>query len=177
MDFANKVDDEDEKMGVRDIDTQNLTVTGAHEKEGAAASIQVEEDVLIVVTQLFGPTGQNLVGFTDAAFDGFPAFSLLVKAQGREGLVHLSPFHGDKRKLGFTDIPPGTKCELCCPATGEPLPHLGKVEDTAEADYYALYLTKDLSRGDYVAISDVGDDYHSRIVDNHELVSVYSVDE
>lgn len=164
-------------MGVRDIDTQNLTVTGAHEKEGGAPHVQVEEDILIVVTQLFGPDGDNLVGHTDVTFDGFPAFTLLVKAQGREGLVHLSPFHGDKRKLGFTDIPPGTKCELYCPASGKRLPHLGKVEESAEADYYAIYLTEDLSRGDYVAISDVWDDYHSRIVDNHELVSFYAVDE
>lgn len=163
-------------MGVRDIDTQNLKVTGAHEKDGGAPHVTVEEDVLIVVTQLFGPDGDNLVGLADATFDGFPAFSLLVRAQGREGLVHLSPFHGDRRKQGFTDIPPGTKCELLCPVSGKPLPHLGKVKETAHADYYALYLTADLSGGDYVAISDVWDDYHSRIVDNHELVSSYSVD-
>jgi hypothetical protein len=163
-------------MGVKDIDTQHLTVTGAHKDQGGAPHVHVEDDVLIVVTQLFGPAGHNLIGHSEAAFDGFPAFTLLVKADGREGLVHLSPFHGDKRKSGFTQIPAGTKCELLCPASGEPLPHLGKVEENAKADYFALYLTADLSGGDYVAISDVWDDYHSRIVDNHELVSSYAVD-
>jgi len=164
-------------MGVHDIDTRHLTVTGAHKDEGGAPHVQVEDDVVIVVTQLFGPEGHNLVGYADVDFDGFPAFTLRVRADGREGLVHLSPFHGDKRKSGFTDIPAGTKCELFCPASGKMLPHLGKVEQNAQADYFALYLTEELSGGDYVAISDVWDDYHSRIVDNHELVSTYAVDD
>ena len=139
--------------------------------------MQVEDDVLIVVTQLYGPRGDNLVGFSDVSFDGFPAVSLRIRAGDKEGIVHLSPFHGDQRKSGYTDIEPGTKCELLCPVSGEPLPHLGKVESTAAADYYALYLTEELSGGDYVAISDVWNDYHSRIVDNHELVSAYLVDD
>ncbi len=160
-------------MGLKDIDTRNLTVTGAH-KSDEESHVEVKDDVIIIVTQAFGPSGDNLVGISDVEFDGFPAVTLLLRADGREGLVHLSPFHGDRRKAGFTDIPNGTKCELLCPVTKKSLDHLGKVDEQNAADYYALYLTQDLTRGEVVAISDIWGDYHSRIVDHSELISAWA---
>ena len=162
-------------MGLKDIDTKNLTITGAHMSEDES-HVEVMDDVLIVVTQAFGPDGDNLVGISDVTFDGFPAVTLLVKAGEREGLVHLSPFHGDRRKEGFTDITKGTKCQLFCPVSKKPLDHLGKVLDS-RADYYAVYLSERLSKGEVVALSDIWGDYHSRIVDNSELISTWAVEE
>jgi hypothetical protein len=165
-------------MDSKHIDKKNLMVSGAATST-STLHVRVQEerdDVFIVVTQAFGPNGDNLVGLSDVTFDGFPAVTLKLKVGEREGLVHLSPFHGDPRKQGFTDIPEGAKCELSCPVSGKRLDHMGKVSEDGGADYYAIYLTPDLNRGEMVAISDVWGDYHSRIIDGAELISSWSVD-
>lgn len=134
---------------------------------------QREGEVQVILTQAFGPKGDNLIGISNAKFDGHPALTIKIKAGGKEGLTHVSPIHGDRRKLGFTDIPTGTKCELYCPVSGEPLPKLPPVPGDEKTSYYALYLTPELSEGAVVAISDVWGHYHSRVVDNYELISTW----
>ena len=130
----------------RHVDEENLEV---HERiEPRDSLLPIAGGVTVVVTQAFGPTAASLVGVSDVVFDGYPAVSLLVKTpDGREGMVHLSPIHGDRRKAGFTDIPPGTRCDLACPVTGKPLDRLGPVDDGSGASYYAIYLTQRLSKG------------------------------
>ena len=163
-------------MARKDIDLDNLNITGAHKAVGADDQhFTVEDDVFIIVTQAFGPDGDDLVEYGDVEFDGYKGVTLNLKAGDREGLVHLSPFHGDRRKKGFTDIPIGTKCELFCPVSGKPLDKVGTVESTG-ADYFAIYLTRRMSEGEMVMISDVWGDYNSRIVDNFELVSEWAGD-
>lgn len=160
------------------IDSGNLTVTGRHSEvpEPHVGIAENEDGVVIVVTQAFGPKGDNLVGFAEGVdFDGYPAVSVGVRFDGKEGVVHLSPIHGDSRKLGFTEIPKGTKCELFCPASGELLPVLGEVEDGSNAKYCALYLTPKLDEGAVVMLSDVWGHFHSRIIDDMELLSYWAV--
>ena len=155
------------------VDRRNLTITGRH-RIVPDAHVAVENDVQVVVTQAFGPRGDNLVGISDVTFDGHPAVTVGVRAGGKEGLVHLSPIHGDARKAGFTDIAQGTRCELFCPVSKQPLDIVGEVEDGSGARYYALYLTPQLSRGSMVMISDVWGHYHSRIIDDFELISAWA---
>jgi hypothetical protein len=132
--------------------------------------LPVPGGVSIIVTQAYGPTGESLIGITDTMFDGNPAISLWVeRADGKAGLVHLSPVHGDKRKSGFVDIPSGSKCALYCPVSKKPLDKLGPVDDDSGADYYAIYATKRLAKGPCVMISNVWGHYHSRIVDDLAL--------
>ncbi len=160
------------------IDDEHLHVTGRHSDvpEPHVGIDESEDGVVIVVTQAFGPKGDNLVGFAEGVeFDGYPAVSVGVRFDGKEGIVHLSPIHGDSRKKGFTDIPAGTKCELFCPVSKEPLPVLGEVEDGSGAKYHALYLTPKLEDGAVVMISDVWGHYHSRIIDDMELLSYWAV--
>jgi hypothetical protein len=155
------------------VDRRNLTITGRH-RIVTDAHVAVENDVQVVVTQAFGPRGDNLVGISDVTFDGHPAVTVGVRANGKEGLVHLSPIHGDARKQGFTDIPPGTRCELFCPVSKLPLDLVGEVEDGSGARYFAIYLTSQLSRGSMVMVSDVWGHYHSRIIDDFELISAWA---
>lgn len=156
----------------------DLKVTGRH-SEIPAPHVAIDESgdgVIIVVTQAFGPKGDNLVGVSDVTFDGHPAVTLGVRLpDGREGLVHLSPIHGDPQKRGFVDIAPGTKCELFCPVSQEPLPTLGPVEDGSGASYRAIFLTPKLEEGAVVMISDVWGHFHSRIIDDMELLSYWAV--
>ena len=155
------------------VDHRNLTITGRH-KVVTEPAVNVENDVVVIVTQAFGPRGDNLVGISDVKFDGHPAVTLKLRANGAEGLIHLSPIHGDSRKQTTLDIAPGTRCELFCPVSGQPLDLVGEVEDGSGARYYAIYLTPQLSRGSMVMISDVWGHYHSRIIDDFELISAWA---
>ena len=157
------------------VDRDHLSVTGKHlaVSEQHVATLDDEAGVTIVVTRAFGPKGHDLVGLSDVTFDGFPAVTIEVETpDGKRGPVHLSPIHGDSRKSGYTNIEPGTKVKLYCPVSKLPLDHIGEVEDKQYgAHYYAIYLTDKLTEGSMVAVSDVWGHYHSRIIDDFELIS------
>ncbi len=155
------------------IDEEHLHVTGRH-RHSQPPGVDITDDVIIVLTQAFGPKGDNLVGFSDVEFDGHPAVTLKVRWDGKEDLVHLSPIHGDRRKRGGDAIPDGAKLEIVCPVSGELLPELGEVEDGSGAVYHALFLTPKLEAGQSVAISNQWGHYHSRIVDEDELISYWT---
>jgi hypothetical protein len=159
------------------VDRRNLRITGKHRTvTGSHVAVQQPSDaeVVVIVTQAYGPQGHNLVGISDVKFDGHPAVTLGIRAEGREGLVHLSPIHGDGRKWKPFEIEKGTRCELFCPVSRQPLDLVGEVEDGSGARYYAIYLTPQLSRGSMVMISDVWGHYHSRIIDDFELISAWA---
>lgn len=155
------------------VDRHNLRITGRH-RAVTGPHVTVEDDVLVIVTQAYGPNGDNLVGISGIEFDGHPAVTIGIRAEGREDLVHLSPIHGDGRKSKPFDIAPGTKLELFCPVSKQPLDLVGEVEDGSGARYYAIYLTPQLSRGSMVMVSDVWGHYHSRIIDDFELISAWA---
>ncbi|TVR03582.1 MAG: hypothetical protein EA398_04540 [Deltaproteobacteria bacterium] len=160
-------------MTTKKVDRENIRMSDVVRNGGRDLNVHVEErtdDVLIVVTQAFGPSGDSLVGISDVRFDDFPAVTVGVRVDGREGFVHLSPFHGDARKEGMTDIPEGTRCELFCPVSRKPLDVLDRDEGTGTA-YHAIYLTPKLSEGNVVAISNVWGDHTSRIVDDFDMIS------
>jgi len=159
------------------IDTDNLSTSPPATVSALSPGLQLEDDVIMIVTQAFGPKGDNLVGVSDVTFNGYPSVPLGVRARGQEGLVHLSPFHGDKRKISYSEIEPGAKCELFCPVSGELFDKIGPVDDGSGADYYAIYLTSDLSDGQMVAVSNIWGHYHSRIVDNFDLISYWATHE
>jgi hypothetical protein len=154
------------------VDSQNLTITGAKPSGG----VTLQDETIVIINQAYGPGGERLIGVSSVSFDGFPAITLKIRAAGREGLVHLSPIHGDRRKDGFTDIPAGTKCELMTP-DGVALPKIGKVVEGGDAEYYAIYLSDRLERGPAIYVSDVWGHYHSRVVDNNELISAWAAAE
>lgn len=153
------------------IDGENLKVEGDMETRRDSL-IPVAGGVTVVVTQAFGPDGESLMSDT-VKFDDYPAVTLKVRANGKEGLVHLSPIHGDRRKSGFTDIPDGAVLELFTPM-GKPLDKLGPVDDGTGAEYFAIYLTNKLSNGACVMVTDRWGHYHSRIVDDNALISYWA---
>lgn len=159
-------------MGRENVDVDNLQITGVKPSAGPGAPLTVRDEVIIVVNQAYGPAGDPLVGISDVEFDGFSALTLLVRAGDREEQVHLSPIHGDRRKVGMEDLPPGTKCELLCPVSRKPLPRVGRIGDS-EAEYCAIYLTKKLDEGSMIYVSDTWGHHHSRVVDNNEMISLW----
>ncbi len=163
--------------GPKNIDPKNIDERNLHMQGDVDAPrdslVPVAGGVTVVVTQAFGPHGDSLMS-DDVTFDGYPAVTLKVRANGREGLVHVSPIHGDRRKTGFTDLPDGTRVELLCPHCDRPLDKLGPVDDGSGADYYAIYLTPRLQSGACVMVTDIWGHYHSRIVDDNALISYWS---
>ncbi len=156
------------------VDRRNLKITGNQPRVTWQHLVVEPHDVTVIVTQAIGPRGDNLLWLSDVNFDGNPAVTLKIRALDTEGLVHLSPIHGDARKVKPFDIPHGTRCELFCPVSGQPLDLVGEVEDGSGARYYAIYLTPALSRGTMVMVSDVWGHYHSRIIDDFELISAWA---
>jgi hypothetical protein len=67
------------------IDRRNLKITGKH-RTVAAPHVSVENDVVVIVTQAFGPQGHNLVGLSDVTFDGHPAVTLKIAPVGAKVL-------------------------------------------------------------------------------------------
>src|SRR5688500_13794656 len=112
-------------MSRENVDVDNMDITGVRPRPDVPLTLA--DEVIIIVNQAFGPRGDNLVGLSDVDFDGFPALTLLVRAGDREELVHLSPIHGDRRKIGMDGLPAGTKCELFCPISKDPLPKVGRI--------------------------------------------------
>ena len=60
------------------------------------------------------------------------------------------------------------------PATGQGIVGLTTRAEDAATRYFAIYLTPELSKGAAVGISDVWGHYHSRIVDDNELISYWA---
>jgi hypothetical protein len=165
------------------VDRRNLRISGQHRavtSPNLGVDGQDSEAVTIIVTQAFGPKGDSLLGVSNVVFDGYPAVTVQVNVAAtatepaRSGLVHLSPIHGDGRKKTELNLPAGTKCELVCPVSGLPLDFVAEVEDGSGARYFAIYLTPALSSGSLVMVSDVWGHYHSRIIDDFELISQWA---
>lgn len=154
------------------IDEQNLKVEGDLEAPRDSL-LPVAGGVTVVVTQAYGPDGESLID-DKITFDGHPAVALKLRADGKEGIVYLSPIHGDRRKSGFVDIPAGARLEIFTPKSGKRLDKMGPVDDGSGADYYAIYLTPRLSKGACVMVTDIWGHYHSRIVDDNALISYWA---
>ena len=74
------------------VDRRNLRITGKHKAvTGSHVAVQpgqtssATDDVVVIVTQAYGPQGHNLVGISDVQFDGHPAVTVGIRAGGREG--------------------------------------------------------------------------------------------
>ncbi|MCA9540107.1 MAG: hypothetical protein KC620_14515 [Myxococcales bacterium] len=140
-----------------------------------AKSVSSKDGVQIIVHKLYGPCGHDLVGISDASFDGHSAITVGVRLpDGRDGKVNLSPIHGDDRKSGMTDIEAGTVLELYCPVCKKSLERIEDIPDQHGASYYALYRTPALSQGAMVLLSNVWGHYHSRVIDEFEVISSFA---
>ena len=141
---------------------------------GAFEALRATDEVSIVVTQAFGPDGSSLILPGPVMFDGHPAVTLLVRSEGREELVHLSPIHGDRRKIGMEGLAAGSRCELLTPFTRKPL---DLVSDDASDGFAAIYLTKRLAAGEAVLISPIWGRFASRILHDAELISAWDAND
>ena len=128
---------------------------------------------VIVVTQAFGPDGEDLMDEGTHRFSGERGIKLLVRQGEVEATVTLSPFFGDPSKVSQGDFKDGERCELLCPSTREPLEEIVALRGSeGEARYYAIYLTPKLHGGELVAVNDIWNNPHSRILSEGEMLGL-----
>ena len=150
--------------------------TVARVASGNYEALRVADAVSVAVTRAFGPDGSSLILPDPILFDGFAAVTLLVRAAGREELVHLSPLLGDRRKLGMEGLAAGTVCELLTPETRQPL-DLVETGDDGTVRFAAIYLSSRLAEGEAVLISPVWGRVSSRILHDAELLAAWDAND
>lgn len=130
----------------------------------------VERDSVQLVTKAFGPDGEELISKDGELFSGEPGVKLKVKQGDLEDLVILSPFFGDPSKKHDVDFVDGEPCELFCPESGRPLDKIPGMSSEDGGDYYAIYLTSRLDKGELVAVNNIWGNTNSRILSEDEVL-------
>jgi hypothetical protein len=94
-----------------------------------------------------------------------------------QGVVFLSPFHGDASKRGKLDWTDGTQLEVRCPECDVALPVLTKCKcesmDGHRGELVKLYLTAGLNDSHMVVLCNVWGCRHSRTIDNWHIISEF----
>jgi hypothetical protein len=125
------------------------------------------------VRHLYCPAGHALVD-RRAVFDDAPGILLAVRDEaGEHGLVALSPFPGDRRRIAV-DIDPvdGQRVSLRCPVCDTPLPVHSSCP--CGGDLVALFTARD---GGFTACIGVCDRWgcpRSRIICSEDLLAMAS---
>jgi hypothetical protein len=155
-------------MGRKDVDRDRLRIRKKTASHGTG--VQLLDQAFVVVTQAFCPNGHNLVGAGPTAFEGYPAIAIWVSDGKSQGMVELSPVHGDGSKVG-PDFPQGTKLKLECPVCRAELPLLARCSCQADGTLRKLYLSEKRDEAYLVGICDVWGCARSRVIDANEILS------
>ena len=127
---------------------------------------------VIAVTQLFCPNGHNLISKNSSArFNGYPGISVIVKGAKEEGLVIISPIHGDDTRFGEQDFEPGEVTSLICPQCNVELPNVQPCGCVPGANLVGFYLDQDLTDGNQVVICNSWGCLRSRVTDRFQIIS------
>ena len=132
------------------------------------SGVELVDEALIVLTKAYSHTGHPLITPENPKFGGFPGVHLLVRANGAVQDVYLSPIHGHHEKIGGEGIPDGTRCEVLCPGTGEPLPDAGTLPN-CPGTMRKIFLTPELSDAHMAALCDTWGCSSSRVIDPQPL--------
>jgi hypothetical protein len=155
-------------MGRKDVDRERLRIRKKTPSDGTG--VRLLEQAFVVVTQAYCPKGHNLVGAGPTAFEGYPGIAIWVSDGKTQGLVELSPVHGDRTKVG-PDFPSGTKLRLECPICRTELPQLAHCSCQADGTLRKLYLSEKLDEAYLVGLCDVWGCTRSRVIDGSEILS------
>lgn len=136
-----------------------------------------EKGSIVVVTQAYGPNGEDLMDREGPHFSGEPGVKLRVTQGDKQGDVILSPFFGDPAKISEVEFETGKRCVLTCPETGEPLDQIPGMGSDEEGHYFAIYLSQKLGEGELVAVNDIWGVTNSRMLSEGELLKLYAESE
>jgi hypothetical protein len=138
-------------------------------KKPSSESRVRDDGVVVVLTQAFCTTGHNLIR-PGEKFQGFDGIHLWVSDRAKEGLVVVSPIHGDASKRGLS-FRKGTKLEIACPECRTALPNLCRCSCGKGGALRTIYLTPELSDAHQAAVCDIWGCPRSRVIDSNEILS------
>lgn len=133
-----------------------------------------EKGYIVVVTQAYGPNGEDLMDDSGRTFSGEPGVKLRVTQGDKTADVVLSPFFGDPAKYSDVEFEVGKRCVLTCPQSGEPLDQIDGMGSEEDGYFFAVYLTSKLGEGELVAVNDIWGVTNSRMLSEGELLNLYA---
>jgi hypothetical protein len=153
------------------VEKDNLVFPGGEPALSTESRAELANSAFIIVTQAFCPNGHDLVAIEGPTFDGFPGITIKVRGQGEDGLITLSPMHGDGRKESTAEFADGQRYDLVCPVCDVALPKFARC-DCGEGRLHAIDLVPS-GKGEIVAICDVAGCRRSRVADGLEVLAVF----
>jgi hypothetical protein len=145
-------------------------------RKASARTTLVKEEETIRLEAAFCPRGDNLMIEGAPTFDGFPGICLEVTDGKTEGLVTLSPIHGDHRKVGM-DYPPGTALTLRCPVCHVELDPIAPCTCGPDGMFVALYTVAKRSARNFAGVCRVWGCLRSFTKDAGRIMSEFRQDE
>ena len=161
-------------MAKKDVDQERVKISAPPPLESTIKQI---DDVFIIITEAYCPNGHNLISDDNEEFDGYPGIKVFLKSDTNEGIVYLSPIHGDGTKKGNQDWKDGQKIQFFCPICNVPLPTFAKCHCSFESgqhgDLVKLFTSSDLSDSHILALCNVWGCRRSRTIDNWNIISEF----
>lgn len=136
---------------------------------------ELKDGAFIILTQAFCHNGHDLLDQGGPLFDGFPGVSLRVVGEEADGIITLSPMHGDERREGV-DVVSGRQYKLMCPECDEELPVFAPCDCAQGGQLRSIDLVPE-GNGETAAICDVAGCRRSRIAQGVDILAVFDEDE
>ncbi len=154
--------------------TGRLVVADPDRKPSGKTAV-VQEGEVIRLDSAFCPRGDNLMIEGAPTFDDHPGICLEVTDGARDGLVTLSPIHGDHRKVGI-EFEPGTVLTLRCPVCHVELDPIAACSCHEKGMFVALYTTPKRSVSNFVGVCRIWGCLRSFTKEAGKIVSEYRVE-
>jgi len=137
-----------------------------------AGPIVLPEPNLVLLTGAYCPNGCPLISEESPRFDEFPGISIQATWQDVSARLTLSPFQGDRRKIG-PDFPERSMVELSCPICGTRFKPLGAC--TCGGEFVAIHTVQVPDPGYLVGICRRWGCFRSFLKDAGHVVTEYRV--
>lgn len=148
-----------------------LVIHEPDRKPSAKTALKKEEEQIFLVAA-YCPRGDNLMIEGAPTFDGRPGICLEVSDGKNEGLVTLSPIHGDHRKVGM-EFPLGAVLTLRCPVCHIELDPIAPCSCKPDGMFVALYTVPRRSAQNFVGVCRVWGCYRSFTKDAGRILSEF----
>jgi hypothetical protein len=142
----------------------------------SSRTAMVKEQEVIRLDAAFCPRGDNLMIEGAPKFDGFPGICLEASDGKTDGLVTLSPIHGDHRKIGM-EFPPGAVLTLRCPVCHVELDPIAPCGCHPDGLFVALYTVPKRSARNFAGVCRVWGCYRSFTKDAGKIISEFRTSE
>ncbi len=158
-------------MASEHVDKSRLKYPHGTPEFSDESGVEFRDGAFVIVSQAYCPNGHDLVAHEGASFDGFPGITLRVVGDDADGLLTLSPMHGDSRTEGVA-VTPGQRYALRCPVCGVDLPVFARC-DCGTGLLRTLSLVGH-DEGEIVTICDVAGCHRSRVAHGLDVLAVFT---